>query len=148
MQTTMRCVYCELPEIKERAIIKNEHAWAFPTNIPVVPGHLLICPIRCVSNLEDLTELELIAILDLRSKLSGALKNLFDAQGFNYAWNEGKVAGQNVPHFHLHMLPRKEGDTGVYQYEPRKFLYRPGERETTPEEELRAVAEQIKKMLN
>jgi diadenosine tetraphosphate (Ap4A) HIT family hydrolase len=81
------------------------------------------------------------------TQLKAALLKVFQAEGFNYAWNEGKLAGQSVPHFHLHILPRKEGDTGILEYEPRKFLYRPGERETSPEQELNAVAELIKKEL-
>jgi diadenosine tetraphosphate (Ap4A) HIT family hydrolase len=47
----------------------------------------------------------------------------------------------------LHIVPRKEGDDGISEYEPRKFLYRPGERETSPEEELIEVARQIQKNL-
>jgi histidine triad (HIT) family protein len=144
----MKCVYCEKPEIQERTIIKNELAWAFPTNIPIVPGHVLISPIRCVAKFEDLTGEEKAAIFDLQAKLKVALTKLFGAQGFNIAWNEGKLAGQSVPHFHLHVLPRKEGDTGITEYEPRKFLYRPGERETTPEEELAEISKLIKDNLN
>ena len=72
------------------------------------------------------------------------LKNLFDAEGFHHVWNEGAVAGQSIPHLHLHIVPRKNGDVGITEYEPRKFLYRPGSRESTPEDELRVVAEQIK----
>lgn len=143
--TKTRCPYCEIPEIREREIIRNEFAWAFPTNIPIVPGHVLIVPTRCVALFEDLTKEEITAIFNLRLKLKKALSSLFGAEGFNYAWNEGKLAGQSVPHFHLHMLPRKEGDTGITEYEPRKFLYRPGSREESPEAELRAVAEMIKK---
>ena len=50
------------------------------------------------------------------------------------------MAGQTVPHFHLHILPRKKGDTGITQYEPRIFLYRPGTRATLPQEELASLA--------
>jgi histidine triad (HIT) family protein len=141
------CAYCSNSEVKSREIIRNEYAWAFPTNIPIVPGHILICPIRCVANFEDLTKEEISAIFDLRDKLRKALINAFGAEGFNYAWNEGKLAGQSIPHFHLHMLPRKTGDTGILEYEPRKFIYRPGEREISPTEELNAVVQEIKKNL-
>lgn len=147
MENKKECVYCTLPEIKEREIVRNELAWAFPTNIPIVPGHVLICPIRCVAKFEDLTEEEVKAIRDLQKRLKDALIKLFGSTGFNYAWNDGENAGQSVPHFHLHMLPRKEGDTGITEYEPRKFLYRPGSRETTPETELTSVVENIKRNL-
>jgi len=68
-------------------------------------------------------------------------------KGFHHAWNEEKVAGQSIPHFHLHIVPRKQGDEGITEYEPRKFLYRPGSRETTPEKELQAITLQIKEKL-
>jgi histidine triad (HIT) family protein len=143
----MRCVYCEIPAIREREIVRNELAWAFPTNIPIVSGHVLIAPVRCVAKLEDMTSEEVAAIFELRNRLKAALTEVFGAEGFNYAWNEGKLAGQSVPHFHLHMLPRKEGDTGITEYEPRKFLYRPGERETSPEEELKLVSDVVRRAL-
>lgn len=141
------CPYCTLPEIKARKIIGNDLAWAFPTNIPITPGHVLVVPVRCVARYEDLSAEEKAAIEDLRQKLVQALKKAFGAEGFNFAWNDGKLAGQSVPHFHLHIVPRKTGDAGVYGYEPRKFLYRPGEREASPEQELAAVAESIRDSL-
>jgi len=147
MKNKIRCVYCEIPAIKERMIIGNDLAWAFPTNIPIVPGHVLIAPVRCVALFEDLTDKEKIAIFDIRNRLKKAITKLFQAEGFNYAWNESEVAGQSVPHFHLHMLPRKKGDDGITEYEPRKFLYRPGSREQSPEEELRAISEIIRNEL-
>ncbi len=139
-----KCLYCTSEDIKKREIIRNELAWAFPTNIPIVPGHILICPIRCVADFEDLTDEEVKAIRDLQKELKKSLQKTFSATGFNYAWNEGEIAGQSIPHFHLHMLPRKEGDTGITEYEPRKFLYRPGSREISPGQELIEVAKEIK----
>jgi diadenosine tetraphosphate (Ap4A) HIT family hydrolase len=137
------CVYCTLPEIKERQIVENELAWSFLTNIPITPGHTLVIPKRHMSKYEDLTQDEREAVEELRVKIIKALRKTFGAQGFNFAWNDEKLAGQSIPHFHLHIVPRKEGDTGIYEYEPRKFLYRPGERETSPEQELEAVSKLI-----
>ncbi len=142
---SIKCPYCEIPEIRNREIIRNEFAWAFPTNIPIVPGHILIAPVRCVATFEELTQDEITALFELREKLKLALIKVFGAEGFNYAWNEGKLAGQSVPHFHLHVLPRKEGDSGITEYEPRKFLYRPGSRAESPELELVVVSNLIKK---
>ena len=143
----LTCIYCNSVEIKEREIVRNEFAWAIPTNIPVVPGHTLILPIRCIAKYEDLTPIEKEAIEEIRIKLKSSLTKVFGAQGFNYAWNEEKIAGQSIPHFHLHMLPRKSGDEGITEYEPRKFLYRPGSRENSPELELKSIAELIKSAL-
>lgn len=139
-----KCAFCTIPEIKARTIIENKYAWAFPTNIPIVPGHALISPKRCVATFEDMDTKEQDAVFSLVKKLKTALKKSFGAEGFNIAWNEGEFAGQSVPHFHLHLLPRKPGDTGITKYEPRKFLYRPGSREVTPEKELQKIVKIIK----
>jgi diadenosine tetraphosphate (Ap4A) HIT family hydrolase len=144
----MKCAFCEIPEIKERQIVENDLAWAFPTNIPITQGHTLISPKRCISKYEDLSKEEKEAIEDLRIKICDSLKKAFEAEGFNFAWNDGKNCGQSVPHFHLHIVPRKEGDSGIYKYEPREFLYRPGSREDSPEDELKEVAELIRNNIN
>ncbi|MFA6459185.1 MAG: HIT domain-containing protein [Candidatus Paceibacterota bacterium] len=141
------CPYCSLPEIKERKVNENDLAWSFPTNIPITPGHMLIVPKRCIARYEDLTEEEKASIEALRVGILTALKKVFGSEGFNFAWNDGKMAGQSVPHFHLHVVPRKTGDSGVCEYEPRQFIYRPGERKTSPEEELRAVRDLIRAVL-
>ncbi len=145
----MNCAFCASQEIKDRTIIENDLAFAFPTNTPIVPGHLLICPKRHIQYYEDATQEEKNAIETLRETLKIALEKSFKAEGFNYAWNEAIVGGQTIPHFHLHVVPRKEGDSGIFRYEPREFLYRPGPRSgVTPAEELLEVVGLIKKALN
>lgn len=139
------CAFCDNITDEDRSIIKNDLAWAFPTNIPIVPGHILVCPVRCVEKFEDLTKDEKEAIFDLAEKIKNSMEKTFGAEGFNQAWNENEVGDQAVPHFHLHILPRKEGDTGIYEYDPRKFLYRTsGDRKESPTEELVDVANLIR----
>ena len=141
------CPFCTSPEIKKRIILEDRFVFAFPTNIPITPGHTLIAPIRCVASFSDLTKEEVGALFEMRNHIAEALQKAVGAEGFHFAWNEGEVAGQSVPHFHLHVVPRKTGDTGITEYEPRKFLYRPGSRESSPEKELQMVAEEIRKKL-
>jgi histidine triad (HIT) family protein len=146
-QENKPCVYCTVPEIKERTIFENEYAWAFPTNIPITEGHTLISPKRCIKRLEDLSQEEKLAILDIAEKIMKALRISHQAEGFNSVWNQEKLAGQSVPHFHLHVIPRKEGDTGLLGYDPRSMLYRTGDREPTAEEELIKVQIAIQKAI-
>ncbi len=144
MSAAKSCPFCTDPAIREREVARNGFARAFPTNIPIVPGHMLVAPVRCVATFEELTTEEREALFGMASRLKSALRATFGAEGFNHAWNEGETAGQGVPHLHLHVLPRKTGDEGVTEYEPRKFLYRPGSRETSPQSELLTVAKLVR----
>jgi len=141
------CPFCDDPEVLAREILREELVRAFPTNIPIVPGHTLIVPNRHVTKWTDMTASEQAALLGLLKNIQNALTKSFGAEGFNIAWNEGELAGQSISHFHLHVLPRSSGDSGITEYEPRKFLYRPGSRERSPEKELQEVALLIRSAL-
>ncbi|HYE23544.1 MAG TPA: HIT family protein [Candidatus Paceibacterota bacterium] len=141
------CPFCTRDTLALRLIAENETAFAIPTNIPITSGHTLVCPKRHVRYYEELTAHEQRDIESLRVSIKHALVKSFGAEGFNWAWNEERVGGQSVPHFHLHIVPRREGDTGVHGYEPRKFIYRPGARDVSPDEELRRVAREMRDAL-
>lgn len=70
----MKCAFCEIPAIKERQIIENYLAWAFPTNIPITVGHTLVVPKRCLSKYEDLSKEEKESIEELRIKICDSLR--------------------------------------------------------------------------
>lgn len=139
-----QCVFCKISAIKDRVVFKNDYFLVILTNIPIVPGHLLIVPIRHVQKFDELTQKEQKNFFEILPKLRKFLASFFKASGFNFAWNEGLSAGQNIGHLHLHMLPRKAGDTGITKYDPRKFLYRPGSRKVSPTAELKSLAKVLK----
>lgn len=143
----MTCAFCESKDILKREIWRNNLVWAFPTNIPITPGHILICPVRCVKTIDSMNSAELAAMFRLLETMKPVLAKEFQADGFNFAWNEGATAGQTVPHLHLHIVPRREGDAGIYHYEPRSFLYRPGSRAPSPEAELEEIAASLRHRL-
>ena len=141
------CPFCNDSEVLDREVARNSLAWAFLSNTPIVPRHILVVPVRHVAIFGELTQQECGAIMELVQQLQQALRRHFGAEGFNLAWNEGAIAGQSVAHFHVHIVPRTAGDTGITEYEPRAFLYRPGTRETTPESELRSIASELQNTL-
>ncbi len=132
------------PAISERTVAENALAIAFLGKMPIVPGHILVCPKREIAKSEQLSLDEWRAIIELKAMVCEKLRKVFGAEGFNFAWNEGELAGQSVAHFHLHILPRKTGDTGILEYEPRAFLYRPGTRDLSPQQELADIAQLLK----
>lgn len=132
--------FLELPGIVERTIVQNNMAFAFLSSMPIVPGHTLVAPKRIVKTLAELTDDERDACFKIIDEVKKKLTHVFQCTGFNIAWNEGTSAGQTVEHLHIHIVPRKEGDTGITEYEPRKFLYRPGSRKSSPQDELNKIA--------
>lgn len=134
-------------DVYDRVIVMTDRVFAFPAKMPIVPGHILVCPKRVVKTFEDLENVEIEALFNLISDLKIALRETFGAKGFNIAWNEGELAGQTVSHLHIHIVPRALGDKGIVEYEPRRFLYRPGVRPNSPIQELKSVSKKIAKNL-
>ncbi len=79
---------------------------------PYTNGHLMVAPKRHVSELTALEQEEAVEIIQLTQKFVQLLKLVFKPEGFNIGANLGKVAGAGVPgHFHVHIVPRWQGDT-------------------------------------
>ena len=144
--TSMRCAFCELPEMKARTILETDLAWVFPSYFPIAPAHLLVCPKRCIATYEELTTEEREALFSLMTAIKPALRSAYRAEGFNYAWNEGRIADQTVPHVHIHLLPRIPGDKEKLGFDPRATFYtnEPG---TLTEEQIHVIRDEIKRCL-
>ena len=74
---------------------------------PLVEGHVLIISKRVVSKLSDLTPDEFADLIHSVIEVQGILKLVYGAKGFNVAIQDGKDAGQSVPHVHVHVIPRR-----------------------------------------
>src|SRR5579872_3653672 len=94
-QTNPLPTFMNDPTIGDRTVAENDLAIAFLGNMPIVPGHILVCPKREVAKSEDLSQEEWRDILDLKAVVCEKLKKVFQAEGFNFAWNEGELAGQS-----------------------------------------------------
>ncbi|KAL3898263.1 MAG: hypothetical protein SGARI_006721 [Bacillariaceae sp.] len=83
---------------------------AFVNLRPIVPGHVLVMPQRVTPLMEDLSTQEYTDLWLLVRSVQGMLKDHYEATAFNVAVQDGRAAGQSVPHVHVHILPRKGGD--------------------------------------
>lgn len=77
---------------------------------PIVPGHVLVIPKRVIPRFSDLTTDEVTDLYSSVYTISQRIETVYAADGLNVAMQDGKNAGQSVPHVHVHILPRKPGD--------------------------------------
>jgi len=103
-----QCPFCNLP--KERIIRQTETTLAFFDGFPITEGHTLVVPKRHVASIFDLPENEFAALWQEVALVRNLLADL-KPEGFNIGVNDGTVAGQTVPHGHIHVIPRRKGDT-------------------------------------
>lgn len=102
------CAFCTLPSA--RVIDQNATALVIRDGYPVSPGHTLLIPKRHTCSFFDLSAQERSDLLTLLDRAKLVLDTEFQAKGYNIGINDGPVAGQTVPHLHMHLIPRFEGD--------------------------------------
>ena len=107
------CLFCDIQSGEERKIEgENELCYAIRDRFSVTKHHTLIIPKRHVSEYFDLHQPELNAIHSLLEEMKIQIEGLDDkVSGFNIGINNGEDAGQTVMHCHVHLIPRRKGDT-------------------------------------
>jgi len=108
----MDCVFCKIikGEIPSAKVYENDKVIAFLDIHPVSQGHTLVVPKEHFENLLDGGEEILKEIMITIKKVAWAIVKTFDLKGFNVGQNNGRVAGQVVPHLHWHIMPRFPND--------------------------------------
>ena len=102
------CPFCSLPA--ERCVRQSEHSVVIHDGFPVSPGHTLIIPRRHVASFFDITDAERADLMSLLTAARDDLERQLHPAGFNIGINDGAAAGQTVPHLHIHLIPRYDGD--------------------------------------
>lgn len=106
MSEQQNCIFCG--EVTK--VIENDLAFAHYDSYPVNPGHCLIIPRRHVAEYFQATDEEKAAIWALVDEMKVIIDREFKPDGYNVGINIGKAGGQSVPHIHIHMIPRYDGD--------------------------------------
>lgn len=99
-------------EIPSHKIGEGEGWYAFLDIFPRREGHTLVIPTAPVQRLADLDERERSHLMSGVVKVQSQLSNYFGTIDFTVLMHDGPLAGQEVPHVHVHVLPRTKGDNG------------------------------------
>ena len=99
-------------EIPSHEVAKGDGWYAFLDIFPRRQGHTLVIPTRPVQRLAALTQDERTSLMDGVAEVQHRLGRKFSTTDFTVCVHDGPLAGQEVPHVHVHVLPRTSGDGG------------------------------------
>ena len=100
------CIFCRKADL----IYESELTFISLDTYPVSPGHALIIPKRHVPNYFDCTKQEISELWDSVNLAKQIIEKDHKPDSYNIGINVSKAAGQSVPHTHIHLIPRYEGD--------------------------------------
>jgi histidine triad (HIT) family protein len=106
------CVFCRIvaKEIPAAVVFEDEHTIAFMDAGQVNPGHVLVAAKGHAENLYELNDAQAGALLKTAARVARGIRSAFDPPGLSVYQANGKAAWQTVFHYHMHLLPRHEGD--------------------------------------
>jgi diadenosine tetraphosphate (Ap4A) HIT family hydrolase len=107
------CLFCRIlaGELPSSPVLEDELVVAILDIRPANAGHTLVMPRRHVDSFTDLSSVEVQQLALSGQRVASALKQGFDScEAVTLSLADGVAAGQDVPHTHLHVIPRRAGD--------------------------------------
>ena len=136
------CIFCKILRhpTEDDIVYENESALAFLDHRPLFPGHCLVIPKSHLETIHDLPDSLLGPFFSTVKMLAAAIEQAMQAQGTFIAANNR--ISQSVPHFHVHVVPRKKGD-GLKGFFWPRGKYKSAEEMTAVRNALRAAIARV-----
>lgn len=138
------CIFCKIlaKKLPAHVVYEDEEIIAFLDIRPINPGHSLVIPRTHAASLKDLAPPLAGRLFQVAGKIAAALrKSGLRCEGINVWLADGKAAFQEIPHIHIHVIPRFSGD-GL------RVQTGPDYGETPPTKDLEAQAKKIRNVLD
>lgn len=134
------CIFCRIVrgEAPGHLVWQDDMVAAFMDIYPSSRGHVLVVPRRHAVTVWDLTAQEAGAVMQAAWRIADALRRVLQPAGLNLLQSNGAVAGQQVFHFHLHLIPRYGGEEGL------RFRLRGPDAETPSADALAQLAARLR----
>lgn len=107
-----QCIFCKIikGEIPSATVYEDEDFKAILDISPAAKGHVILFPKKHTDNLFELDQESASKALLVAQKVGIALKEELGFDGMNILQNNGVEAGQTIFHYHIHLIPRRDGD--------------------------------------
>ena len=109
------CIFCTKPELPDEeglVVHRGERCFVMLNAFPYTNGHVMVAPYAHIGSLQELDEPATNELIALVRRSLQAIGSSYGPDGYNLGANLGSVAGAGVAdHFHMHVVPRWEGDT-------------------------------------
>ena len=112
MSTISSCIFCQIvaDEAPAHRVYEDEKVLIFMDLFPAHAGHTLIIPRAHGDSLFETSSQDLQAVIAESKPLAEALRQVFQPDGIAVIQLNGAAAGQTVFHYHMHLIPRNEGE--------------------------------------
>ncbi|WP_267225257.1 HIT family protein [Dyella silvae] len=139
----MTCPFCAIAagQLEASVVAQTTHSLAFLDLRQAVPGHVLVVPRQHVEDIYAIDPVLAGDVMQLGVRVAQALRKTFHPAGLNLWQSNGAAGGQEVPHFHLHVQPRRVAD-GLMR------VYPQGVPAPAARAELEQLAERIRSSLS
>lgn len=114
------CIFCKIAngEIPSATLYEDEDFRVILDLGPASKGHALILPKAHAANIYEISDDMDAKAMILAKKMATKMTEALKCDGFNIVQNNGEPAGQTVFHFHMHLIPRYEGDQVGITWKP------------------------------
>jgi|SRR3989344_3800049 len=108
------CIFCKIVnrEVPNYTVHEDADVLAFLDIHPHAHGHTVVIPKSHVESVTDMSDTDLAQVMRGVTQAVTRIEHCLHPDGYNIGWNDRRAAGQAVPHFHVHILPRWLGDGG------------------------------------
>ena len=106
------CIFCKIVsgEAPASVVAEDERTLVFMDLFPSSEGHTLIIPKNHFPDLFDADPADLRAVIERSQQVAHALRRVVSPDGIGVYQLNGSAAGQSVFHYHMHLIPRMQGD--------------------------------------
>lgn len=110
----MECLFCKIisGEILSYTVYEDGHSLAFLDIQPHAKGHTVVIPKQHGEFIFDVSDEALGQLMAAVKKTMKKIDAVLRPDGYSVGWNHGEAGGQVVPHLHVHVMPRWNGDGG------------------------------------
>jgi histidine triad (HIT) family protein len=108
---SVSCIFCKIirEEIPSHKVYEDEKTLAFLDINPTASGHTLLIPKIHIARVEDLPTDDAESLFKTLHKIIRGVQDAMEAPASTIGINNGRESGQEIPHVHIHIIPRRRG---------------------------------------